>query len=462
MLNGMKRALPTLTTSPVQVNVDALLEAAAAAQREFEHWSEQRVDALLKDIADAVADHAEELAEATVAETGLGNVADKIIKNRVASELVYRSLAGKPGNGLVHIDAARNIAEIASPMGVVFGLIPKTNPASTFVFKVLIALKARNALILSCHRDAQEVGNRTGELIAAVLDRQCAPANMVQWIYGRVDRQTTTEIMQHPLTALILATGSASMVRAAYSSGTPAIGVGPGNAPAWVCADANADPVAEMIVASKSFDNGIICASEHNLVVDAPIRSAFIEALERHGAAVLHAHEIKSFLSMLLDDEEKRIRPELIGQSATSLLQRAGIAREGNTRVVVIPTAMHDLSGPLGREKLAPVVSLFTVDDEEEGFAVCRQILANDGAGHTAIIHTSDQVRIDRFGREMRASRILVNAAGVQGSMGLSTGLVPSMTVGCGTFGGNSTTDNVTYTHLLNIKRIAFGERAAA
>jgi acyl-CoA reductase-like NAD-dependent aldehyde dehydrogenase len=443
------------------VNVDALLDAAVAAQREFEQWSERRVDALLKDIADAVADRAEELAEATVAETGLGNVADKIIKNRVASEMVYRSLAGRPGNGLLHVDAERNIAEIASPMGVVFGLIPKTNPASTFVFKVLIALKARNALVLSCHRDAQEVGNRTGELIAAVLDRHGAPASLVQWIYGRVDRQTTRQLMQHPLTALILATGSASMVRAAYSSGTPAIGVGPGNAPAWVCADANSDRVAEMIVASKSFDNGIICASEHNLVVDAAIQPAFVEALERHGAAVLHADEIQLFLSMLLDDEERGIRSELIGKSATCLLERAGIARDGSIRVVVVPATVRDLSGALAREKLAPVVSLFTVDDEEEGFSVCHQILANDGAGHTAIIHTSDQMRIERFGREMRASRILVNAAGVQGSMGLSTGLVPSMTVGCGTFGGNSTTDNVTYTHLLNVKRVAFGNQAA-
>ena len=451
-----------LTTSPVQVDVNALLEAAVSAQLEFEHWSEERVDALLKDVAAEVADHAEELAEATVAETGLGNVADKIIKNRVASEMVYRSLVGKPGNGLIRVDAERNIAEIASPMGVVFGLIPKTNPVSTFVFKVLIALKARNALVLSCHRDAVEVCNRAGQLIAAVLDRHGAPASLVQWIYGRLDRQTTALLMQHPLTALVLATGSASLVRAAYSSGTPAIGGGPGNAPAWVCADANVDRVAEMIVASKSFDNGMICASEHNLVVDAAIRSAFIHALERQGAAVLRANEVQLFLATLLDDLETTIRPQLIGQSAASLLQRAGITREGSIRVVIVPTELRHLSGPLGREKLAPVLSLFTVNDDEEAFAVCREILANDGAGHTAIIHTSDQTRIERFAREMRASRILVNAAGVQGSIGLSTGLVPSMTVGCGTFGGNSTTDNVTYTHLLNIKRVAFGHPAAA
>jgi acyl-CoA reductase-like NAD-dependent aldehyde dehydrogenase len=247
------------------------------------------------------------------------------------------------------------------------------------------------------------------------------------------------------------------MVRAAYSSGTPALGVGPGNAPVWVCADADADLVAQVVVESKSFDNGIICASEHNLVVDAAIRSALIDALGRHGAVVLRGDELDRFVDMLVDPEDRRIRPDLLGQSAEVLLERAGIRHAGGVRLVVVPAELEELAGPLGREKLVPVVSLFTVDDEEQGFAVCHQILDNDGAGHTAIIHTSDEARIQRFGVEMPASRILVNAPGVQGTLGLNTGLEPSMTVGCGTFGGNSTTDNVTYTHLLNIKRVAFG-----
>jgi acyl-CoA reductase-like NAD-dependent aldehyde dehydrogenase len=459
MLAAMYRALPlsTTTSAHTAVDVDVLVARAAAAQRVFENWSERRVDALLKDVAQAISDNAEELAEATVAETRLGNVADKILKNRVASEAVYRSQAGKPGTGFLRLDTERNVAEIASPVGVVFGLIPKTNPVSTFVFKVLIALKARNALILSCHRDAQEVGNQTGQLIAAVLAEHRAPAHLVQWLRGRVDRHTTRALMEHPGVALILATGSAQMVRAAYSSGTPALGVGPGNAPAWVCGDADVDTVARAVVASKSFDNGIICASEHNLVVDATIGSRLIEALERHGAAVLQGDDVAQFVDTLVDPTTNRIRGELIGQSAGVLLERAGIQRSSTVRLIVIPAGLDALSGPLGREKLLPVVSLFTVTGDEQGLAVCRQILANDGAGHTAIIHTTDPARIARFGLEMQASRILVNAPGVHGTLGIGTGLEPSMSVGCGTFGGTSTTDNITYRHLLNIKRLAYG-----
>jgi acyl-CoA reductase-like NAD-dependent aldehyde dehydrogenase len=438
-------------------DVDALVTRAWAAQRAFEGWSEARVDALLQSIAECIDEHAEELAAASVVETGYGNVADKALKNRVASMRVYRSLEGKPGSGLIRVDAERNIAEIASPVGVVLGLIPKTNPVSTFVFKVLIALKARNALILSCHRDAQQVGNQTGELISRVLALHGAPADLVQWIQGRADRDTTRQLMQHPRVGLILATGSAGLVRAAYSSGTPAIGVGPGNAPAWVCADADVDRVAQDVVASKSFDNGIICASEHNLVVDSAIQPALIGALQQQRAVVLSGDNLDRFVDTLVDPVEKRIRPEHVGQAAAVLLDRAGIQHAGEVRLVVLPTELEELDGPLGREKLVPVVSMFSVNDDEQGFAVCRQLLDNDGAGHTAIIHTSDQARIQRFGLEMPASRILVNAPGVQGTMGLSTGLEPSMTVGCGTFGGNSTTDNVTYTHLLNIKRVAFG-----
>ena len=189
-----------------------------------------------------------------------------------------------------------------------------------------------------------------------------------------------------------------------------------------------------------------------------------IQALERHGAAVLSGDDFDRFVNMLVDPVEKRIRPDHVGQSAEVLLRRAGIQHDRQVRLVVLPAGLEQLAGPLGREKLLPVLSLFTVHDDDEGFAVCHQVLDNDGAGHTAIIHTSNQARVQRFGLEMPASRILVNAPGVQGTMGLSTGLEPSMTVGCGTFGGNSTTDNVTYTHLLNIKRVAFGateQRAA-
>lgn len=289
------------------VDVDAMVARAEVAQRRFESWSEERVDALLQDIAQCVAAHAEDLALATVVETRLGNVEDKALKNRLASLRTYESLKGKVGNGLLRVDPDTRVSEIASPMGVVFALLPKTNPVATFVFKVLIALKGRNALILSPHRDAQAVGDRTGKLVARVLEAHGAPRDTVQWIRGRSDRSTTERFMRHRGVAFILATGGPRVVHAAYSSGTPAIGVGAGNAPVWVCADANVDDVARGVVASKNFDNGIICASEHNLVVDASIGDAFKAALERHAAAVLHSHEAERFVACVFDPQDQHM-----------------------------------------------------------------------------------------------------------------------------------------------------------
>src|SRR5262249_8720935 len=203
---------------------------------------------------------------AAVRETATGNVADKTAKNLLVSRRTLASLVGQPGTGLLHVDPRTGVAEYASPMGVIFGLVPRTHPVATFVFKVLIALKGRNAVILSSHRGAQQVSNRAGELITSVLDAHCCPRGLVQWLRERQNRQTTLQLMRHRDVAFILATGGSEMVRAAYSSGTPAIGVGPGNAPTWVAADADAERVAADIVASKSYDNGIVCASEHNLV----------------------------------------------------------------------------------------------------------------------------------------------------------------------------------------------------
>jgi acyl-CoA reductase-like NAD-dependent aldehyde dehydrogenase len=438
----------------MSVDVEAMVARAIAAQRAFEHWPEPRVDALLRHIATIIADHAEPLAQATVSETGLGNVPDKIIKNRLASELIYQSLVGKPGSGLLRIDE-QGVAEIGSPMGVVFGLIPRTHPVATFVFKVLIALKARNALILSCHRGAEQVGSRAGELIASALAAHGAPSHLVQWVSGRSGRDTTLAFMRHPDVSFILATGGAKMVRAAYTSGTPAIGVGPGNAPTWICADADPEAVAAMIVASKSFDNGTICASEHNLLVDRAIQPALVRAFERQGAAVLTADEVGPFVDAAFDSVDGHVRAELVGQSAERIAAMTGVRRPWPLRLIVVPATRDQADGPLGREKLAPIVSLFAVNDEEEALSLGHRLLASDGAGHTAIIHTQDQQRIDRFSQAMPVSRVLVNASGTYGSIGVDTGLVPSMTLGCGTFGGTSTTDSVTYTHLMNIKRVA-------
>jgi acetaldehyde dehydrogenase/alcohol dehydrogenase len=436
----------------IDPSVDRMVAAAAAAQAAVAGWPEARVEALLEQIAQAAAVRAEELAAATVTETGIGNVVDKTFKNRFASLEVNRSLQGKPGVGRWPTDE-RGVTEIASPVGVVLGLIPMTNPVSTLVFKTLICLKARNALIVSHHPAAVGVGGRTVELIRAVLREQGAPVDLLQSV-ERASRTRTAMFMRHPQVALILATGGAAMVKAAYSSGTPAIGVGSGNVPAWVCADADPEAAAAAVVASKAFDHGIVCGSEDNLVVDAVVRSRFVAALRRAGAAVLDGEQTDRVVAHAFDDDG-HLRRSVLGQPASQIATAAGVELDDPVRVLVLPLPLDQVDGPYGREKLAPLVSLFTVQGVEQGLSACQRLLANQGAGHTAVIHTNDQRLQRRFGEEVPASRILVNSPATHACLGIGNGLVPSLTLGCGTFGGTSTTDNVTYTNLLNIKRLA-------
>ncbi|MET0477989.1 MAG: aldehyde dehydrogenase family protein [Actinomycetota bacterium] len=432
--------------------VDAAVARAVAAQVVLAGWPEARVEALLDAIAGAVAGQAEELAAATVAETGIGNVADKTFKNRFASLEVNRALQGRPGIGPRPPDD-HGVTEIASPLGVVLGLIPMTNPVATLVFKTLICLKARNALIVSHHPAAAGVGARTVALVAGVLAEHRAPVDLLQSV-ERASRTRTAMFMRHPQVSLILATGGTAMVRAAYSSGTPAIGVGSGNVPALVCADADPVAAAAAVVESKAFDHGIICGSEDNLVVEANVAGPFQAALERAGAAVCTPEETARVAAAAFDPDG-HLRREVLGQPASAIADAAGVRRDGPVRVLVLPLSMDQLDGPLGREKLAPLLSLFTVDGTGQGVEVCKRLLANQGAGHTAVIHTGDQALQQRFAEEVPASRVLVNGPATHGCIGVGNGLTPSLTLGCGTFGGNSTTDNVTYTNLLNVKRLA-------
>jgi acetaldehyde dehydrogenase / alcohol dehydrogenase len=449
-------SLPALLVPPADPVVEQLIARARVAHPRLEGWSEARIDALLLALAQTIADHAEELAVATVAETGMGNVCDKTFKNRIASLGIYEQLVGRIGYGALSFDSQRQVAEVASPVGIVVGLVPATHPVATFIFKTLIAIKARNAIILSPSRRAQQVSNQVGALIQQVLRTHRAPADLVQWVQARSSRQTSTALMQHGQVGLVLATGGPAMVKAAYSSGTPAIGVGPGNAPVLISADADLGHAARSAVLSKSFDNGLICGAENNLVVEASVRERLIVELEQAGAAVLTAEETERFLREAVDPQTRRFQPRIIGQDAATLAELAQIQRREPIQLLVIPTELVARERCLAAEKLAPVLSLFTVDDVDEGLRVCRALLAIDGSGHTAIIHAQDANLIQRFAAQMPASRILVNSPGTQGVLGLTTGLVPSMTLGCGTWGGTSTTENVTYRHLLNIKRIAY------
>jgi acyl-CoA reductase-like NAD-dependent aldehyde dehydrogenase len=435
--------------------MDALVARSAAAQQSIAGWPENKIDELITALAGQIASHADELAAATVAETGIGCVEDKTAKNRFASLDVAQSLAGKPGVGVVVGGEGEPVTEIADPMGVVLGLIPMTNPVSTLVFKALICIKARDALIVSSHPDAASVGATTVGLLHEVLRRHGAPADLVQGVPWRPTRAATAALMRHPGVSMILATGGTAMVKAAYSSGTPAIGVGAGNAPAWVCADADVEAAAQIVVGSKAFDHGIICGSENNLVVDRSVRDSFVGALRGAGAAVLGVTEADRVARTAFDDRDGRLRRAVLGQAATAIAAQAGIEVPAGTRLLVAPLPREAAAGPWGKEKLAPLLSLFTADGQDDGIRLCQQILGNGGRGHTAIIHTRSQRRQMSFAEQMPASRILVNGPGSQGCIGLGNGLTPSLTLGCGTYGRTSTTDNVTYTNLLNTKRVA-------
>jgi acyl-CoA reductase-like NAD-dependent aldehyde dehydrogenase len=445
----------TATDSGVYAEVDAAVRQARRAQAAFRDWKEERVDALLQDLAEAFAGEAALFAEATVRETGLGNVTDKTLKNRFASLTVYEALAGKIGRGPISVNTESRVTEVASPVGVVFGVVPVTNPVETAIFKTLIALKARNALILSFHHQSLRVGQMVAGLIQHGLTAHGAPLDLVQ-VPSRAGRETTSLFMHHPGVSLILATGGSGLVKAAYSSGKPAIGVGPGNAPAWIAADANLEWAAQSVVWSKSFDNGLICGAEHSLVVDARVAASFAAALERRGAAMLTPQERDQFVRCAIDSDTGSLRRNLIGQSASAIADAVGISRSHAVELLVVSAHIGRLDAFATGEKLAPVLSMFQVNGDDEALALCESLLDTVGAGHTAIVHTADQARIERFARTMPVGRILVNTPGAQGCCGMTTGLECSMTLGCGTFGGNSTTDNVTFRHLMNIKRIAY------
>jgi len=292
-------------------------------------------------------------------------------------------------------------------------------------------------------------------VITTALERRGAPVDLVQFAAGG-DRARTARFMRHPDVSLIVATGGSGMVKEAYRSGTPTIGVGPGNAPAWICRDADASSAASMIVASKSLDNGIICGSENHLVVDEHVYDRFVSALVSAGATVLGPADTAAFTREAFDPTSGSLRRELVGQCANDVLARTGLSRPGPARLVVAPLPVTAADGPWGREKLAPVLPLFKTTDRCTAIMLCQKILARHGRGHTAVIHSQDETSIRQFGLQIEASRILVNTPASQGCIGIGTRLPPSLTLGSGTTGGTSTTDNVTYTHLLNIRRIAF------
>jgi acyl-CoA reductase-like NAD-dependent aldehyde dehydrogenase len=382
----------------------------------------------------------------------MGRGDDKTEKNVFAARAVLRDILGRPARGVLRLDDRRKVIEIGRPVGVVLALMPVTNPVATTFSTALIALKGGNALVIRAHPRAADVTARAVALLRSALSAGGASADLVQAI-PPVDRNQVRCLLRHPDVDLVLATGSTGLVKEAMASGKPTLGAGAGNAPVWICDDADLRGAARTVVASKSFDNGLICGSEQHLIVDAAVAGRVTAALEEAGAAVLSAPDVERLEAALFDGG--RLRPDLVGRSAAIVARHAGLAVTPGTRLLIAPVPDTATAGPWGLERLAPVLGLYVVAGEEDALVRCRQLLARSGAGHTAALHTSTRARALRFARSVPASRILVNGPASQGCIGSGNGLTPSLTLACGPEGGSTTTDNISYQHLLQITRVA-------
>ncbi len=436
-----------------------LARAARQAHTQLAELSQEQIDAIVTAMAAAVTPHAEALARLAVEETGYGVVADKIQKNLFASCQVYEFIRPMRTVGVVNRIESKKIVEIAEPFGVVAAIVPSTNPTSTAIYKVLIALKARCAIVISPHPSAVRCITRAVEIMAEAAARAGAPAGSIGWM-STVTLEGTQELMKHRDVAVILATGGMGLVRAAYSAGKPAYGVGPGNAPCYVDSTADLKKAASDIITGKTFDNGVLCSSPNSVVADQAIDAELRREFEALGAYFMNRAEIDA-LAKVLVTPQRLPNPALVGKSAAFIAEQVGLKVPAGTRALVAPLAGVGRDYPLSIEKLAPVLSWYVVNDWREGCERCIQILRYGGMGHTMSIHSKNDDVILQFGLKKPAFRICVNTPTTHGSIGLTTGLDPAMTLGCGGWGGNITSDNITPRHLLNIKRLAYEIRPA-
>ena len=432
----------------------ALARRAKAAQAELAEFSQEKIDAIVAACAEAATAQADVFARMAVDETGFGVFEDKIQKNLFASRQVYEFIKPMKTVGVVARHEARRVVDIAEPFGVVAAVVPSTNPTSTAIYKILIALKARCTIVLSPHPSAVRSITRVAEVLDDAARRAGAPEGAVNWM-TTVSLEGTQALMTQREVAVILATGGMGLVRAAYSAGKPAYGVGPGNAPAYIERTADIKKAVRDIITGKTFDNGVLCSSENSVVVDAPIAEAVKREFQAQGCHFLNRDE-RDKVAKVLVTPQRLPNPSLVGKSATAIAQACGITVPDTTKVLIAELEGVGREHPLSVEKLCPVLSFYVVRDWQEGCERCKQVLRYGGMGHTMGIHSQNEQIILEFGLKKPAFRIAVNTPTTFGSTGISSGLEPAMTLGCGGYGGNITSDNITPRHLLNIKRLAY------
>ena len=435
--------------------VRELVSRAKKAQQELSRKSQSDVDRLIKCIAQAGELNARSLAAMACEETGFGIESDKVIKNIFASKGVYEYIRDMKTVGEISRDDKRKVCSYAVPIGVIAALIPSTNPTSTVLYKALIAIKAGNAIVFSPHPNAQRCISETISVIRKAIADAGENEDLVTGI-SIPTVQATDVLMKHPDISMILATGGAAMVRAAYSSGTPAIGVGPGNAPAYIEASADIPMAVKRIIDSKTFDNGTICASEQSVITDCSLRSVVQAEMEKQGAYFLSRQESEQLGKFILRGDGT-MNPRIVGKSVRTIAELAGLSVPNTARVLVAEESGVGRGHPYSNEKLAPILAFYTADGYEKVCERCVEILSYEGAGHSFSIHTENTEIVKYFAERVPASRILVNTPSALGGIGASTGLMPSLTLGCGAIGGSATSENVGPMELLNMRHVAYG-----
>lgn len=435
-----------------------LLRKAKAAQAVLADYNQEQVDVLVKEMAMVGEQHARELAEMAVEETGFGKVQDKITKNLLASRILWESIRDTKTVGIISENPEQKMMEVGVPFGVVAGLVPSTNPTSTAIYKAMISIKSGNAIVISPHPAALKAITRTVDLLRGALERRGAPADLVS-VMDIPTLQGTSELMKNRDTGIILATGGSAMVHAAYSSGTPALGVGPGNVPAYIERTADIKKAVHHVITGKTFDNGTICASEQHVITEHAIADQVKAEMIAKGCYFLNETEI-SRVEKVIVNQRGGLNAKIVGKSAVHIAQMAGITVPGTTQVLVGEQGRNNVGKafPFSWEKLSPLLGFYRVSDSRDACELCLELLNYEGAGHTLAIHTRNDALVREFALKQPVSRLVVNTPSTHGGVGATTGIAPAFTLGCGSVGGSATSDNVGPLNLITRRYVAYGQ----
>ncbi|SDN93190.1 bifunctional acetaldehyde-CoA/alcohol dehydrogenase [Acetanaerobacterium elongatum] len=435
--------------------IDELVNNAQEALGEYMHLTQEQVDEIVHEMALAGQEEHMRLAKLAVEETGRGVYEDKIIKNMFATEYVWHSIKYQKTVGIVDDNDMEGYVEVAEPVGVVAGVTPVTNPTSTTLFKSLICAKTRNPIIFAFHPSSQKCSAEAARVVRDAAIKAGAPKYCIQWI-ETPSIEATNLLMNHNGVSLILATGGSGMVRSAYSAGKPALGVGPGNVPCYIDKTANLERACTDLMLSKTFDNGMICASEQAVIVDKEIQEPFEKYMKTNACYFLNEEEIKKVSDYAINPQKQAVNPDIVGKPAAWIAKQAGVTVPDNTKILIARLADVGPEYPLSREKLSPILAYFVVNSKEEGFEKALKMLKMGGLGHSAVIHSGNEETIREYGEAMKVGRVIANSPSSQGAIGdIYNTNTPSLTLGCGSFGRNSTTSNVSSVNLINKKRLA-------